>query len=54
LEVYDESVILLNALNLARNIADNSPVAVRAITETLRGQTPDLENAILREALAQV
>jgi len=53
LEAVEPEQVLPRSLEIARDMAAASPIAVRAITETLRGQTPDLEAAIDREAFAQ-
>jgi len=52
-EAVDEDQVLPRSLEIARDMAAASPIAVQAITETLRGQTSDLEAAIDREAFAQ-
>lgn len=54
LDCVEKEQVAESALNIAREIASASSVAVRAVTETLRGQHPDLNKAISREAEVQV
>lgn len=55
LETCEQSLVLERALAIARSIADCSPVAVRAVTKTLRDQHANsLQKAIEVEAFSQV
>jgi enoyl-CoA hydratase/carnithine racemase len=53
LEACEKEDVADRALAIARSIAESSPVAVKAVTSTLRAQADDLEAAIDREAFVQ-